>query len=166
MLFLFDRVKNTKEKRFLGLKAQTSLEFVFTITLSLMLLIPSTILFDRYVSDSQDALVNTQVYKIGSELIHLSEKLYATGVAWETIEVSLPGAVQSVEVYNDTDMSELVITYESDRLSEVVFFTPIRLYNDTWSDCTEGCEIPILPGESELRIESYRGGTVVINSRN
>lgn len=162
---LFSRLESSKKSKFLNGKAQTSMEFVFMVGLSLLLLVPATIVFNRYTSDSQDALINSQVHKLGSELVHLSERLSATGIAWDTIEIVLPGGVKEIRVYNDSEMSELVIFYQAKRLSEVVFFTPIELYNSTTADCTDGCIIDVPYGESELRIESYRNGRVVINSR-
>jgi len=153
-----------KKGLFKSLNAQTSMEFVFMMAIALMLLIPATIVFNKYANDSQQALINTQIHKVGSELIHLSEKMHASGVAWETIEITLPGAVNSLKVYNGT-VSELVISYEVDRTSDSVFFTNVRLYNQTGIDCTDGCVVNIHPGSTEIRIESYRTGEVILNSR-
>lgn len=152
---------NSKKKT----KAQTSIEFVFTMALALMLLVPATVVFNRYATDSQHALINTQVHKVGSELIHLSEKMHASGTAWDTIEVTMPGAVKKMIVYNGTK-SELVIQYEVDRLSEAVFFSDVPLYNQTGIDCSTGCLINLKPGAVEIRVESYPSGEVIINPRN
>lgn len=168
----FKKCRKSKQRTFFSKRsklAQTSIEFVFTMALAMMLLVPATIVFNKYVSDSQNALVNSQVHKIGSELIHLSEKMYASGIAWETIEIILPGAVRNITVYNDSEMSEMVISYETDALTEVVFFTPIQLYNETGRNCDStvgGCRIIISPGETEIRIESHLGDKVIINPRN
>lgn len=146
-------------------RAQTSIEFVFTMALALMLLVPATIVFNRYATDSQQALINTQVHKVGSELIHLSEKMHASGTAWDTVEVTLPGSIKKIIVYNGST-SELVIQYEVDHLSEVVFFSNVPIYNQTGIDCTDGCLIDVKSGAVEIRVESYPGGIVVIDPRN
>ena len=146
-------------------KGQAAVEYIFIVSIALLLLIPGTVIFYRYSADSQSSLAHAQVYKIGNDIINTGELMFSMGVAWQTVEVSLPGSVESIVVYNASPYSEMVISYDADEKSEAVFFTRRQLFNSTASDCAGGCKIPVVPGVNKLRVESRQNGDVVIRVR-
>lgn len=144
---------------------QAAVEYIFIISIALLLLVPGTMIFYRYSSDSQSSLSHSQVFKIGNDIVDTAELMYSMGVAWQTVEVSFPGNIEKVTVYNASPYSELVITYTSDAPSEAVFFTRRHLFNSTSPDCSAGCTIPVQTGINKLRVESTTDGDVIIRVR-
>ncbi|MCF7798579.1 hypothetical protein K9M74_01615 [Candidatus Woesearchaeota archaeon] len=125
-----------------------------------MMIIPGSVIFYRYSSDSQAALVSTQIYRSGTELIDTADLIYSVGSnSWQTLALSIPTDVHEMLVYNDTSMSELVLVYGPYK-SHAVFFTRITLLNETSNDCSAGCSIPITDGVNEIRVESHANGVV------
>ncbi len=141
-------------------KGQSSVEYLFVVAIALLLLVPGSIIFYRYSADSQKSIVSSQVYKSGSDLITTADLMYSIGAdSWQTIELTFPSDVNSLEVYRDGSMSELVISYGFDN-SQAVFFTKTSLLNTTNNDCTAGCSVPIHDGLNQIRVESYDNGII------
>ncbi|MCA9477773.1 MAG: hypothetical protein KC535_01355 [Nanoarchaeota archaeon] len=152
-----------------GLRAQSSVEYIFIVAFALMIIIPGAFVFSQYSSSSQAGLRNAQIYKIGSDLIDASELMYSVGEnSWQTVDLTFHPDIQSLTVYNGSDgINELVIKYQDRYGSEAVFFTEIPITNssstDTFiEDCTNGCVIPFHEGKNSIRVESLRNSIVVL----
>lgn len=128
------------------------------VAVSLLMLIPATILFMNYTSDSKASVISSQVFKIGSELIVTGEQMYSVGHnSWQTIDLSIPKLSNvSVTVYNGSK-SELVLSYGRPT-TNVVLFSNVPLFNRTGTDCTYGCPIPLHIGPNRIRIKSTMNG--------
>lgn len=142
-------------------RAQAAVEYLFIVALALMLIIPGSIVFYRFSADSQAMIEVSKLTATGHEILQVAEELYSLGSAWETIEVNFPDSATGLWVYNGT-VSELVLTFEIEGPSEVVFFTHVPMGNASTNDCTNGCFVPITPGDNRLRIESNEEGQVVL----
>jgi len=141
-------------------KSQSSVEYLFVVAIALLMIIPASVIFYRYSSDSQSGLISSQIYKTGNDMIHAAELMYSIGPdSWKTVDVTLPPDVSSVIIYNDSDWNELVLTY-GPYDSSAVFFTKTILLNSTASDCSTGCVIPVHSGKNSIRVESYTDGVV------
>lgn len=125
------------------------------------MIIPATILFMNYTSDSKDSVISSQVFKLGNDLIVTGEKMYSVGHnSWQTIDLSIPDGLVSVTVYNGSK-SELVLSF-GDPVSDVVLFSNVPLFNRTETDCTYGCRIPLHIGPNRLRVKSTMNNNVGI----
>jgi hypothetical protein len=123
------------------------------VAVSLLMIIPATILFMNYTSDSKASVISSQVFKIGNELIVTGEQMYSVGHnSWQTIELLIPEELISVKVFNGST-SELVLSY-GDPVSDVVLFSNIPLFNEFGLDCTLGCDVPLHPGPNRIRVKS------------
>ncbi|MFP4523298.1 MAG: hypothetical protein ACOCQQ_01840 [Candidatus Nanoarchaeia archaeon] len=144
-------------------KGQSSVEYIFVVALALLLIIPGTIIFFQYSQNSQKAIVSSQIYKIGNDLVGTGELMYSVGEnSWQTIEINFPSSVQSVMVYEHSGGGgEMVIRHGTDYPSDAVFFTHNALLNSTQDDCTNGCFIPINKGYTKVRIESQSEGEII-----
>jgi hypothetical protein len=139
-------------------KGQSSVEYLFVVALALMIIVPGSMIFYSYSNNSKDALVHSQVFKVGNTLVDTALKLYSIGDgSWETIELSLPEQIDSIYVYNTTAYSELVITYGKGALSDGVFFSEVQLCNETSCNCTTGCVIELYEGINNVRVLSEEG---------
>ncbi len=152
-----------------GLRAQSSVEYIFIVAFALMIIVPAAFVFNQYSASSQEGLRNTQIFKVGSDLIEASELMYSVGEnSWQTVDVTFPPDVLSVKVFNGSDgVNELVITYDGEYVSQAVFFTEIPLSNSSSTDvfiedCTLGCSLPFTTGKNSIRVESLRNSVVVL----
>ncbi|MFW6378541.1 MAG: hypothetical protein ACOCZV_00815 [Nanoarchaeota archaeon] len=150
---------------FAGHKAQSSIEYMFIVGIALMIIVPGTALFFQYSQDSQENLLHSKVYRIGSELVSTGEMIYSVGEnSWQTVEVSMPETIKQMIVYSDTSdgINELVIRYGHTNPSDAVFFTTNTLLNSTGnsSECESGCPVPISNGVNRIRIESGTEGEI------
>ena len=144
--------------------SQSAVEYILIVAFALFMIIPATSLFYKYSSDSQTAIVSSQIFKLGNELMTTSELMYSVGEnSWQTIELSFPSNVISAMVYNGT-VSELVIRYEDRVVSDVVFFSHNHLFNSTSTDCTDGCILNIHAGLNKVRVESLKDGKLLFRT--
>lgn len=134
-------------------RGQSSVEYIMIVAVSLLMIVPATILFMNYTSDSKASVVSSQVFKVGTELVVTAEQMYSVGHnSWQTIELLIPEELVSVTVYNGST-SELVLSY-GDPASDVVLFSNIPLFNETSFDCSSGCSVPLHPGPNRIRVKS------------
>lgn len=155
------RHASNSRKRFW--KGQSSIEYLFIVAIALLIIVPGTALFYQYSQTSQENIQHSKIYKIGSELVDTGEMIYSVGEnSWQTIEVSFPGSVQTVKVYANDTMSELVLSYGDVHPSDAVFFSKNTLLNATGnkSECSDGCKVPIKKGLNSIRIESGTEGEI------
>jgi hypothetical protein len=143
-------------------KAQSAVEYIFIVALALMLIIPGTIIFYQYSQASQKAIVSSQVYKIGSDLVGAAHSMYSVGEnSWQTLEISFPSSIHEVKVYNASYGGVLVIRHGTDYVSDAVFFSRVHFLNNTLGDdCSAGCILPVNKGFTKIRVFSQRDGYI------
>lgn len=150
-------------------KAQASVEYIFIVALALMLIVPGTVIFYQYTQSSQKAIVSSQIYKIGNDIVTSADMMYSVGEnSWQTVEVNFPASIKEVIVFTNkvgsSYQSELVVRHGTDYVSDAVFFSSHAFMNSTVTDpddCDSGCPIPVHAGYTKLRIESETDGEIV-----
>jgi hypothetical protein len=144
-------------------KAQSSVEYIFMVAMALALIIPGTVIFYQYTTGSQKAIVSSQIYKIGTDLVDSAEMMYSVGEnSWQTLEITFPQDITSVTIYNSSSGSELILRHGKDYSSDAMFFSRNTFLNSTDGiDCANGCNVAIKKGFTRIRVESKRGGTVI-----
>ena len=143
-------------------RAQSSVEYIFMVAMALALIVPGTIIFHQYTVGTQKAIVSSEIYKIGNDIINSAELMYSVGEnSWQTLEITFPQEIKSITVFNVADGSELILRHGTDYVSDSLFFTNIKLLNSTSDDCSEGCNVPIHQGYNKMRVESVGGGKVI-----
>jgi uncharacterized protein (UPF0333 family) len=135
-------------------KGQSSAEYIFVVSLALILIVPATFLFMNYSTKSTDTIASSEINRMGNQILNKVKEMYVVGEnSWATLEMNLPENVHSIEII---DNEELVINYTmSSGYSEAVFFTDINITNET--------PLVISPGYNNFRIES-KGTYVVITT--
>ena len=148
-------------------KAQSSVEYIFMVAMALALIIPGTIIFQQYTVGSQKAIVSSQIYKIGNDLVDSAELMYSVGEnSWQTLEINFPKEIKSVTIYNHPQGSEVVLRHGTDFISDAVFFSKNKFLVNNILDCTSGCDLEINPGFTKIRIESQRDGKIIFRKMN
>lgn len=132
-------------------KGQSSVEYLFIVGISLLVIIPTSFLFLSYSKNSEDAVVSSQINRVGTDIMQSVEEVFIIGNnSWVTLEVSLPSNVKNVTIYGE---SELVIHYFSQTgVSDAVFFSDINITNST--NCLTECVVDLTGGKNSLRVSS------------
>lgn len=139
-------------------KAQSSVEYIIIVSLALLIIIPSSFVFINYVNSSKVTVLHSHVFNIGNNLVDSATKVYSIGDnSWQTIEISIPEEVQHIKLYNSSSYSEVVINYGLESYSDGVFFSDIKLCNETTCDCTNGCTLDYHVGVNKIRVVSVDG---------
>lgn len=133
-------------------KAQSSVEYMFIVVLALTLILPASFLFFDFSKSSEDAVIGSQINRVGNEILATTEQVYVIGNGSRvTLELVLPETLESVVIYDEV---ELVISYHTQTgLSQAVFFSGLNITNATHR-CTPTCNVSLAPGMNNLRVSS------------
>ena len=144
-------------------RAQSSMEYLFVVVLSLTLILPASFLFFDFSKNSEDSVVNAQVNRVGQEIIAKAEQVYVIGNnSRVTLDLAMPDTLVSAMIY---DEQELVLSYYTQSgLMQAVFFSDLPLMNGT-NRCYAGtpCTLDFTPGSNKVRVLSK--GDVISVSR-
>ncbi len=145
-------------------RGQSSVEYLFVVALSLMLIIPASMLFFSYSKSSEDSVVAAQVNRVGNEVMVKVEEMYVFGKnSWITLKATLPDSFENATIYGSGSTSELVISYYTQTgLTDAVFFSDILLTDGV--GCTNNCVLPLNPGVNNIRITSRGENVSITNS--
>ncbi len=139
-------------------RGQSAAEYMLVVALALLIVVPGSMVFYSYSTDSKASLVNSQIFKLGNTLIDKGAEMYSIGDdSWQTIDITVPEQVEFIKIYNSSDYSELVIRRTDPKPSESVFFSSTPLCNATHCDCTDGCELNLGKGINKIRVISVDG---------
>ncbi len=107
-------------------KAQVSMEYLMIVGLSFLVLIPTSYFFYQYSQTSNEAVVKSQINKIGNSFLMTAEGVYGLSEgSILTTEVTYPQNIKDMYILNK---NELIIRYEtSSGMSEAVFFSRVDL---------------------------------------
>ena len=111
------------------IKAQSAIEYLMIIALTLGIIVPTSYLFFRYSSESNIQIVDAQLTEIGRTIIDTAESVYFSGTGSKIVlEINMPKSVYDVEILGNKELvfrlfSEISATGES----EVVFFSSIPI---------------------------------------
>jgi len=142
-------------------KAQSAVEYLVIISITLMLLLPVVYIFFNYSKSTQSTSVDAQAVAIGNTILDAAEKVYYSGKDSKlVVEVTVPEEAYAAHIY---DNRELAINISKDTgESEIVFFTDINI---TSSTCVGSiCILDELasPGLKKIRLQSISNGKQVL----
>lgn len=142
-------------------KAQSAVEYLMIIGITLGIILPTTYLFFRYSSQSNEQIIDSQINQLGKSIIDTAEIVYFSGKDSKIIlELNIPKNLESVDILGGR---ELVFT----KLSEIgendmVFYSSADIPIE--SDATTLAYIAS-PGLKKIRIQAVddgAGGTKVL----
>lgn len=144
----------------IGKKAQSAIEYLSIISIALLILIPSTVLFLNYSKSTTDSITSGQLNLIGTTIKDKSEEMYVVGKgSWVTLEFSFPQSLQDAGINSG---NEMYFTYSTAKgTSQVVFFFDrFNITTITNTSCATSCNLNFTEGVNKVRVES--NGTNVI----
>lgn len=149
------------------MKAQSALEYLMIIAITLIIIVPTTYLFSTYSRHSAEQIIYSQINDIGINIINNANFIYQSGEYSKIVmDINMPEKINDVYIlYN----RELVFNIESEFGSnEMVFFSNANIVSDS---CTpEGCSLCercdlsdiASSGIKKIKIESINQGKQVL----
>ena len=126
------------------------MEYLVIVGLVLVLLIPLTILYAKYSSESSYAVTTAKVDSISNEIVAAANQVNVYGTDTQVkLRLSFPDGIQQLEFKNN----EIIFTVigKSGEVSEIVKVADINFQGRTYSQ--------ILPGSRDVIVKSL--GTTV-----
>lgn len=146
------------------MKAQSSMEYLLIIALTLGILVPTTYLFFSYSSESNTEITDSQAVRLGRDIIITAESVYFSGEGSRIImEANMPEDVTGISILGNR---ELVFNISSPfGPNEAVFFSSVNLTSDSCSG--SACSLSDLAGAGlkKISIESVSNGKQVLIRR-
>ena len=136
-------------------KAQSALEYLMIIALVLGIIVPVTYLFFKYSSESNAEIVDSQIIKIGRNIIDTAEIVYFSGEGAKiVVELNMPEGVDDIYILSNRELVFEVTTEIGE--TESVFFSSVDILIAEDGDLTEIAGF----GLKKIKIESE--GTQVL----
>lgn len=150
--------------RFYPNKAQSSLEYLLVVALTLVIIVPTTYLFYNYSKESSEEITDAQLTKLGRTLLDTAESLFYTGQGSKSVvDVNVPENIASAVII---DGRELVFNITTNfGTSEIVFISTVNI-STKGSSCNENvCTIPELAtsGLKKVKLEVLNKNSVDIS---
>ena len=111
------------------LKAQSALEYLMIIALTLGIIVPTAYLFFRYSSESNVQIIDAQITQIGRSIIDTAQSVYFSGEGSKIIlEINMPKNVDDVYILADRELVfEIISEISPTGESEAVFFSSVNI---------------------------------------
>lgn len=143
--------------------SQASMEYLFIVALTFLILIPTVYLFFSYSRESTEEITDAQITKLGRAIVDASETIFYSGQGSRTVlELTMPKGINEIYIIDGRELVFKVTTSFGD--SDIVFFSAANM-TTKGSDCIANkCTIPISEGQGlqKLKIESINKNSVII----
>ena len=136
-------------------RAQSALEYLMILALAMGIIVPTTYLLFRYASESNVEIIDSQINRIGRNIIDTAETVYYSGKSSKiVVELNMPENVEDVYIIAERELVFKVITELGE--TETVFFSDIDITIAEDDDLTDIAGV----GRKKVKIES--DGTEVL----
>ena len=124
-------------------KGQGSLEYLLVIAVTFLIIVPTAYLFYNYSRQTNKELEDSQIIKLGNNIIDAAASIYYSGEdSKTTVELTMPENVFETQI---VDGRELVMKVHSEvGDSDLIFFTPGTIKFTTNVHCVAG-ECTVVP---------------------
>mgnify|MGYP001250252327 CR=1 FL=1 len=110
-------------------KAQSAVEYLMIIALTLGIIVPTSYLFFRYSSESNVQIVDVQISQIGRNIMDTAETVYFSGESSKIVlEINMPENVVDVYILANRELVFEVSTEIGE--TDVVFFSDVPIAED------------------------------------
>ena len=105
----------------LRVKGQSSLEYLLIVGITFAIIIPTTYLFYNYSKESSQEISDSQITKIGRDIVDTAELIFYSGQGSKTtLQLNIPKNVEKALIIDGKELVFNVTT--SFGISEIVFF--------------------------------------------
>jgi hypothetical protein len=137
-------------------RAQSALEYLMILALAMGIIVPTTYLLFRYASESNVEIIDSQINRIGRNIIDTAETVYFSGEGSKIIlEINMPEGVDGVAILKNRELVINITTELGE--AETVFFSstgiPITSYDDS-PDCRNdgNCNLSSIAGSGLKKV--------------
>ena len=143
--------------------AQSSVEYLLVVAITLAIILPTTYLFYNYSKESSQEIADSQIIQFGRTLVDASESIFYSGQGSKTVlDMNVPEKIVGAVII---DGKELVLNMSTPfGISEIVFFSSINLTTIGAYCSNNVCNIPefIIPGLKKIKVEAINTESVMI----
>lgn len=138
-------------------KTQSALEYLLIIALVLGIIVPTTYLLFRYTSESNVQIIDSQITRIGRNIIDTAETVYFSGEGSKIIlGINMPEGVENIAILRNRELVLNITTVLGE--TETVFFssTGIPITSDDNSiDCINNgnCDLSNIAGFGLMKVK-------------
>ena len=127
------------------IKAQVSTEYLVIAGLVILIVIPITILYIKYTSESDYIITNAKVVSIANEISRTANSVYSYGQDTQlTLEIDFPKSIEGIE-FKDKDIVFKVRNKQGD-LVDIVKQAEVNLFSYS--------TIPVIQGKRKIIVKS------------
>ncbi len=142
-------------------KSQSAVEYLLIIAVALGLIVPTTYLFFKFTSKSNDEIMDSQLTQIGNTIMDTAETVFFSGESAKIVlEFNMPEKVLEVKVLRSRELVFKVLSESGE--GELVFFSPSNIplvTDDPAPECVSGVQCNLLGLESgglkKIKIEAF-----------
>jgi len=115
-------------------KTQASAEYILVSAVILLIILPIISIFYSYSHESNEEIRQSQVNKIGIEIVDAAEQVYYLGESSKTsLDATMPDGVEKIEIWHNQEL----VFFLNDG-SELAFKSRVNITTD--QECTEQIE--------------------------
>ena len=140
------------------------MEYISIVALTFMLIVPTAYLFYNYSKDSSEEIVDSQISRIGRNIVDTSAAIFYAGRGSKSVLVFIvPDKIRSAQII---DGRELVFNISTNfGMSEIVFISSVNLTTRSLDCIVNVCNITSLAssGTKKVKLEANLTNSVSIN---
>lgn len=108
-----------------GIKAQTAIEYLMIIALTLGIIVPIAYLFFSYSSESNAQIIDAQITQIGRGIVDTAQSVYFFGEGSKIIlEINMPKNVNDVYILSNRELVfDIISEIGATGKTEAVFYS-------------------------------------------
>ncbi|MBI2208070.1 hypothetical protein HYU50_01090 [Candidatus Woesearchaeota archaeon] len=148
------------------IRAQSALEYIMIIALTLAIIVPATYLFFRYTSESNTQILDSQISQMGRGMIDTAENVYFSGQNSKIVlQFNMPESVNDIYIIGNRELVFNITTAIGE--NEAVFFSSVNI-TSSLSNCQgERCSLSEIAdlGLNKISFQSYNNGKQVLISK-
>lgn len=142
--------------------AQSALEYLMIIALTFAIIVPTVYLFFTYARESNIKIIDSQIDRIGRNIVNTAESIYYSGEHSKTIlEFNMPDNIEEVNILSNRELVFTIVTEFGN--TDIVFFSDVNIISDDCDALFEECSLSSIAskGFQKVKIESVTDGTQV-----
>jgi len=141
-------------------RSQSSFEYLTIIALTLAIIVPTAYLFFRYSNESTTELLDSQINKIGKEIVDTAEIVYFSGEGSKLIlNLNMPEEVTDINILSNRELVFTISTGMGE--SEAIFFSSVNINSSSCSGSICSLSDIVGVGLRKVKLQAYCSPTAV-----
>src|SRR3989338_11308329 len=105
---------------------QSSLEYLMIVAITFLVIVPTTYLFYSYSRESGQEITDSQITKMGRNMVDAAESIFYSGQGSKTVlDLDVPESVHNVTIISGREIVFKTLTNSG--FTEIVFFSQVNI---------------------------------------